>query len=317
MGPKMLIFVNDLPENIKDGELYMFADDTAAYFIGSNVEEVIDGLNRIADTIHHWCIDSRLTINTEKTQAMLITGIKFVGPLRRLSIGGKDIQFVDSARCPGVHIDNSLNWDKQVKSVAKSFSAKLSQLKRMKFLQRKVLEEIYYKSVIAGVVYCISVWGNCATAKLNELGRIHKRAAKLIYNVKRDEDPLEVAKWRPISYLYKRRVATIMHEVHSDKLSIELTELFEKNKYSKTRRTNNYKLPRPRTEHCRSSFSYRGPLTWNNLPESVKALSTSEFKKKLRFRELEKIHYEKEASIGTNKKNDFIYFLGRYFINCN
>ena len=33
LGPKMFnIFVNDLPENIKDGELYMFADDITAYF---------------------------------------------------------------------------------------------------------------------------------------------------------------------------------------------------------------------------------------------------------------------------------------------
>ena len=309
LGPKMFkIFVNDLPENIKDGELYMFADDTTAYFIGSNVEEVIDGLNRIADTIHHWCIDNKLTINTEKTQAMLITGQKFVGPLRRLSIGGETIQFVDSARCLGVQIDKGLNWSKQVKSVAKSFSAKLSKLKRMKFLQRKVLEEIYYKSVIAGVVYCISVWGNCDTAKLNEIEKMHKRAAKLIYDVKGGEDPLEIANWKPISYLYKRRVATIMHEVHSNKLNIELTEMFEKKRYSKTRGTNNYVIPRPRTEHGRSSFCYRGPLTWNNLPESVKTLSTSEFKKKLRFCELEKIHYGKEAAIGTNKKDDFIYF---------
>ncbi len=77
-----------------------------------------------------------------------------------------------------------------------------------------------------------------------------------------------------------------MHEVHSDKQSIELTELFEKNKYFKTRRTNNYEIPRPRTEHGRTSLSYRAPLTWNNLSESVKTLSTLEFKKKLKFCEL-------------------------------
>ena len=128
------------------------------------MEEVIDGLNRMADTIHHWCIDNKLTINTEKSQAMLITEQQFVGSMRTLSIGGEDIQFVDSARFLGVHVDNCSNWSKQVKYVAKSFSAKLSQLNRMKFLQRKVLEAICYKSVIAGVVYCISVWGICATA---------------------------------------------------------------------------------------------------------------------------------------------------------
>ena len=82
------------------------------------------------------------------------------------------------------------NWSKQVKSVAKSFKAKLSELKRMKFLQRQVLEEICFQSVIAGVVYCVSVWGIGATVQLNEIETTNKKAAKLIYDVKRDEDPL-------------------------------------------------------------------------------------------------------------------------------
>lgn len=66
----------------------MFADDSTAYLIGNNLTEVIDGLNRIADTTHHLCIDRKLTINAEKTQAMLINRQEFVGPLRRLSVGG-------------------------------------------------------------------------------------------------------------------------------------------------------------------------------------------------------------------------------------
>ena len=87
--------------------------------------------------------------------------------------------------------------------------------------------------------------------------------------MKRGEDPLEVAKWKPISYLYKRRVATIMHDVHRNEPNIELTQMFEKNKYSKTRGANNYAIPRPRTEHGRSSICYRGPLTWNNCNEAI------------------------------------------------
>ena len=46
------MYVNDLPSCTKEGYLQMFADDTTAYAIGENIEEVIDGLNRIAADLH-------------------------------------------------------------------------------------------------------------------------------------------------------------------------------------------------------------------------------------------------------------------------
>ncbi len=58
----------------------------------------------------------------------------------------------------------------------------------MKLLQRRVFKEIYPQVVIAGVVYCISIWGNHATANLNKIERIHHKAAKLIYGVKSYDD---------------------------------------------------------------------------------------------------------------------------------
>ena len=46
LGPKMFkIFVNDLPESVKEGEVYMYADDTTAYCVGKCIEEAVDHLN--------------------------------------------------------------------------------------------------------------------------------------------------------------------------------------------------------------------------------------------------------------------------------
>ena len=67
LGPKLFkIFVNDLPDRLENGELLMFADDTTAFFIGDNVEAVIEGLNQITKVIHMWCIDNKLTVKLKQ-----------------------------------------------------------------------------------------------------------------------------------------------------------------------------------------------------------------------------------------------------------
>ena len=61
--------------------------------------------------------------------------------------------------CLGVKIDNKLAWSVHIDSVKKSFTQKVGALKRMRILPKKVLEEIYFKTIIPSVTYGISVWG--------------------------------------------------------------------------------------------------------------------------------------------------------------
>ena len=65
------------------------------------------------------------------------------------------------ATCLGLIIDNRLTWAMHVDHVKKSFAQKVGALKRMKKLPVKVLEEIYFKSIVPAVSYGIVVWGNC------------------------------------------------------------------------------------------------------------------------------------------------------------
>ena len=58
----------------------MYADDTTAYCVGDNVDQVLDCLNRIT-RLHSWCVENGLTINTEKTEAMILSRKHFIGPL--------------------------------------------------------------------------------------------------------------------------------------------------------------------------------------------------------------------------------------------
>ena len=89
------------------------------------------------------------------------------------------------------------------------FSQKVVALKRMRKLPPNVVEEIYFKSIIPGVIYGIVVWGNCSSAMLNSLNPIHERAARLIHN----KDDLQSLNWLPLSYFYNRPLLLFMFDV--------------------------------------------------------------------------------------------------------
>jgi len=60
-GPKLFsIFVNDLPEAITSGDLFMFADDTTIFTIGENIDNIILTLQSILDQVYTWCQSNRL-----------------------------------------------------------------------------------------------------------------------------------------------------------------------------------------------------------------------------------------------------------------
>ena len=54
LGPCLfLVYVNDMSGCVTVGELYLYTDDTMAFVIGDNTEEVIDVLNILARDIYN------------------------------------------------------------------------------------------------------------------------------------------------------------------------------------------------------------------------------------------------------------------------
>ena len=45
LGPKLFsLYVNDFPESVTSGELYMFADDTTIFTISDNIDTIIKAM---------------------------------------------------------------------------------------------------------------------------------------------------------------------------------------------------------------------------------------------------------------------------------
>ena len=183
VGPRLYtIYVNDLPDAITLGNVFMYADDTTIYCTGKSFDEVCLKLNKVFDELRLWSLRSKLSIHPIKSEAMIITKQGFIGPAPPILFGDKYANVGDHTTCLGLTIDNCSSWSKHIYHVKKHFSQTVGALERMRQIPPKVFEEIYFKSIIPAVIYGIVVWENCSSAVLNSLNPIQERAARLIHD---------------------------------------------------------------------------------------------------------------------------------------
>ena len=84
-------------------------------------------------------------------------------------------------------------------------------------MSAKVQEEFYFKGLLPSATYGISVWGSCNLSSIAEIENVHVRATKPIHKIPSsvpNHQVLEYAKWKSISYLYKRRLSCIAYQCY-------------------------------------------------------------------------------------------------------
>ena len=66
------VFVNDLPVNINQCSVSLYADDTALYHSSRNSTKLKDTLESALDGVASWVDNNGLKMNVRKTQAMFL-----------------------------------------------------------------------------------------------------------------------------------------------------------------------------------------------------------------------------------------------------
>ena len=76
-----------------------------------------------------------------------------------------------------------------------------------------------FQVILPSVLYGLVVWGGCVDMEqLNFLEKLHRRAARIIYNLPRDMPSADVyqhSKWDTLSYLYKLWLIKLYYKVFS------------------------------------------------------------------------------------------------------
>ena len=259
LGPTLFaLYTNDLPSAVTSGSVFMYADDTTVYCIGDTVDNTVTSLNKALSELNSWCLENSLTPHSAKCEAMLLMRKQHIGPLNSVTIGEDRIEWVKHSRLLGVTIDERLSWSRHLTDVKKNFVNKLNLLKRSSFLSRNALLDLYFKIILPSVLYGLVVWGGCPNAELlHSLEVLHRRAARIIYNLPRDMPTAEVyrhSNWNTLTLYYKLRLIKLLHSVFIGEAPTALSYLTNKpcTAYN-LRRSNNIIVPRFNSQFLKNS----------------------------------------------------------------
>ena len=121
----------------------------------------------------------------------------------------------------------------------------------------------------------------------DKLQKIQNRAARVVtksgYEIRSDK-LLNDLNWDKLVVRRDKQMATLMFKASHGLVPKYIQTQFDKRSlsYSLRNQENSLLIPKPRTEYLKKSFSYRGAVLWNNLPSSIKEVSSvSRFRNKI------------------------------------
>ena len=123
LGPLLfLIYINDLPNEVENVKITMFADDTSLSKAFQNTDELCMELIPAFANICKWLMANKLSLNTVKTEFMVIGTSQRVGQLDialettpyALFVKDASIRLVKQVKNLGLIIDENLTWDHHI-----------------------------------------------------------------------------------------------------------------------------------------------------------------------------------------------------------
>ena len=162
----------------------MYADDTNLSFASSSTNNIEVKLNDDLVRVNEWLIANKLTLNSSKTEFMLIGSRQRLSTFQTvpsLSISDKPIKQVNYAKSLGVYVDCNLSWNIHVDKLCKKIASGIGALKRIRpFVPNYTLLSIFKSSLQPHFDYCSVVWGNCSKTLSNKLQKLQNRATRIL-----------------------------------------------------------------------------------------------------------------------------------------
>ena len=165
LGPLLfLLYINDLPEYLKNTRPRLFADDTNITATSHTIADIETAANCDLENLKNWLIANKKSLNVAKTEFMLIGSPQMIrnasNAQPNILIENKQIQQVNKAKTLGIIIDQHLSWKPNTENICKKITSGISALRRVKpfIAERDTLNSIYNAIVRPYFDYCSEVW---------------------------------------------------------------------------------------------------------------------------------------------------------------
>ena len=144
---------------------------------------MVTRVNGILECIAAWGKLWQVKFAAEKTQCMVISRLPIdTQRIRgRLSFNGGILDITDRLNVLGVEFDNKLCFSRHVENLARKASAKITVLRRMKYLlDKRGLCTLYKAQVRSQLEYGFLAWSSCPPSHLALLDKVQRRAERLM-----------------------------------------------------------------------------------------------------------------------------------------
>ena len=276
LGPTLfLIFINDLPDDILNSFIDIFADDSTLYSSSSStndINSVTQNLTADLSSIIKWGEKWLVTFNPTKTKAVNFHHhrLPIFPPI--LMNDENLVEFDSLDRLLGLKLSSDLKWDDYINSLAKSASKMVGSFYRSrKYLSPSSILYLYKSQIRPTMEYCCHIWSGASQRSLSSLDTVQRRLLGLIgHDLYSTLQPLS----------HRRNVASIslFYRYFHGKCSQELHSLVPPNRQfqRQTRFSNDcskhpHYLHVPKSLHKfhETSFFPRTTKLWNSLTPEV------------------------------------------------
>ena len=270
LGPTLfLVFINDLPRCSNLLKFTLFADDTTLSISNKIYDDLVTDLNIELIRIDDWVVSNRLTINTDKTELMVISNKTVYHKDDQIFLKGECLKFTDNAMFLGLKLDNTLKFNEHINYVNDKVSKLIGIFSKIREnLPMKTRKDFYNCFIFPHFSQNIIVWGGAYPTHLVPLISSQKRIIRLMAGA----DYLAST-----NVLFFQLKLLKLTDIYKYFLCIHIFKERLKGKYCTQHglSTRNRDLAQPvyqRLTQCQQSISFMGPTIWNSLPQNIRSI---------------------------------------------
>jgi hypothetical protein len=295
LGPLLYsLYTFDIGTCFKYCKYHVYADDLQIYIQckPSEISDVIEKINADIVRLVNWTDKHGLTLNSGKTQAIVISnnGNFCTNNINKIVVKDSPVEYSKKVKNLGIIIDNALSWSPYVSTICQKTYYTLHRLYKFRSLTPIATRKNLVNSLILPIFdYCLYVCCNMNNDCISRLQVAMNSAVRYIYNIKRREHitPYYVKLgWLKIAARRDLQICVMAHKILQGYAPSYLNNLFTvmRDVHSRSTRAHNLYLlaPLPGKGIHSKSFSVLAYRLWNSLgPDLCSIKLTALFKSKI------------------------------------
>ena len=274
---------------MNESKLANYADDTSNYLSKKGIFPFLHALKSETETVLNWFKTNEMKSNSDKCHlivaenehrpAYISNSYIYLDKQHELLQNEKMVKLL------GIWIDDKMTFEEHIKTLLKKGNQKLHALMRVsKYMSEEKLKLLMKTFIESQFNYCPLLWMFHSRNINKRINSLHERALRVVY--KGDftfEQLLEKDDSFTIHERNLQKLAILMYKVKKGLCPIPIQDIFKQNENEtnfRDDRDGDWIIPKARTG--KNGIRYRGPVTWNLLPNEIRSSESLEsFKEKI------------------------------------